>query len=100
MNLVCPHCNHSIDVPEARIGQSIQCPNCGQFMVVPRDVPPARNRRPSPPMRPVFSPATSYVLPKQSQSSGLGKFLLFLLAVIVGGFIYATYHFNESPQAL
>jgi len=50
-------------------------------------------------VRPPLRPPSSYIPPpKKSGGSGFGKLLLALLLLVVGGFGYAMYRWNESPQ--
>ena len=35
MNFTCSHCGQSLDAPSELEGQSIQCPSCGRYIVVP-----------------------------------------------------------------
>jgi predicted RNA-binding Zn-ribbon protein involved in translation (DUF1610 family) len=42
----CPHCNQELSVDENGAGVEIQCPSCGQSIVVPQPERPAANNNP------------------------------------------------------
>src|SRR5437588_9001027 len=106
MKFSCPHCGQSIEADEGWVGHSVDCPSCGQSFVVraPKGTSPlkpvrrevlpgvgvVRGSQPRRPTRPPLRPTTSYVPPKRRKRSSLGKFLLFLLLVAIGGFGYAS----------
>ena len=112
MNFSCPHCGQPLDADEEWIGQSIDCPGCGQAFVVPAPesaaspepaapeaapTPAPRAAQPQRPRQPL-RPTTSYTPPMKRKSSGFGKVVLALLVGAAGSFGYAMYEFHESPQ--
>ena len=115
MTFLCPNCSQSLDADEEWIGQTIDCPSCGNGIVIPppeaaaapepqapavaRGPSPARPAppRPRPPNRTQPATAGAYVPPKAGGGFGIGKFLLFLVLVGAAGFGYAMFSLKESP---
>jgi hypothetical protein len=108
MKFACPHCQQTLEIPEAQAGQVLACPTCGQSFALP-EIPKAT---PAPAPAPAQNAARSAKAPPKQQrpsagatqsrrpvrKRGGGKFLLVLVLLAAGAFGYAMFHYHESPQ--
>jgi pullulanase len=97
----CPYCDQSLEIENGAAGETIHCPTCGKPVVIPDpntpDVPPPPGAPRPPrhiPLRPL---GNSKPLIKNKKRVGCSGFLLLLIVVLLGGFGYAMYRFQESP---
>lgn len=89
MRFACPSCGQKFET-EAQVSE-VACPTCGCRMALP----PVASRPPTP----KAARASYRPQPTPPRKNGGGKLLLFLLALAVGGSVFGSYYFHESPQA-
>ena len=104
----CPHCSQSLEIDNSWASETIDCPNCHQAVIVPDPAaqlpePDASSQSgaPRPPMHvPLqpLDPGGSKPPIKKRKQLGCGGFLFLLIVLAAGGFGYAMYRFQESPQ--
>ncbi len=108
MTFACPNCDQHLDVEGGNAGRTIYCPTCGQPVIIPdpsatsevADAPPVPAGARPPihvPLQPV-APAGSKPLIKKRRGCGCANLLLLAIVLILGGFGYAMYRFQETPQ--
>ncbi len=92
MIIKCPNCHGDLEIGPELAGQSVSCPLCQHVFTV--QVPASSVPR----------PAASRTMPRKPlklrRRGGFGKFLLLVLFLMLGAFIYAKVHLGESPQQL
>ena len=111
----CPHCQQPLEISPEWAGHGVDCPHCGQGLVVPaaeQAAPPAAPVRPDgarprpegmPALRPKQPPRTSPTatgrrVPAQKKGgSGLGRLVLVLALLVAAGLGYAKYRYDRSP---
>ena len=95
MKFPCSHCRQVLEVDAQWVGHEVNCPSCGQSVLVPASPPNA------PPVARIesnlkSSTPTSYKV--ASGGGGFGKFLVVVVLLAGAAFAFACYHFNEHPQ--
>jgi|GEM_PF-296738 len=108
MKFSCPNCTQILEADDSYAGQTINCPSCEQPLLLPAvEAPapmpiPAAPRHAAPPklQRPGSDPSQPPARTYKRKSGGPGGFLLVLVLLALGGFVYGMVHFHESPQQL
>jgi pullulanase len=104
MKVECPYCKQILEIEKALAGNSIECSNCHQSFIVPRPDGADVSTLPAAPRPPIHVPlqplgsATPLVAKRKRNGSGCAKFFLFLIVLGAGGFGYAMYRWQESPD--
>lgn len=93
----CSHCHQVLEVDEPWAGHEVNCPTCGQPVVVPVSPPNSAPvaKLPSHPKPP--APKNDKV---SSEGGGFGKFLLLVLLLAVAGFGVACYQSWRIPPSI
>src|SRR5438874_13349754 len=92
MNLNCPHCQQNLEIDEALVGQTVDCPSCHQSLTVPA-IPPPPLHVPLAPVSPGSTGAS-----KKRKGCGCETIFWLLILLAAAAFGYAMYRFHESPK--
>ena len=94
MKFNCPHCNQSVEVDASLAGKTMDCPICGQSLLVPRSAPPPVHTA----LQPAASTSSSSTVRRKSKPLGCELFFWLLVLIAAGAFGYAMHRWRTSPN--
>lgn len=71
INFTCPHCSHTVQLPETLLGKQGKCPQCGASVTVTHPVTPAEIQAPAQPLQPLPLQSPTAEVPSLNPTSRL-----------------------------